>query len=103
MNSDNPENARISSIGGSSLLVAASAPASAGNAESALVPASIALLGDDACHAWVEFFASHIRNPNTRASYARAAHALFRWLGTGSSLNHLPWRSAGRSTWCASA
>ena len=81
MNSDTPENGRISPTGGSSLLVASSAPAIARVTESTLVPAPIALLGDDACHAWVEFFASHIRNPNTRASYARAAHALFRWLG----------------------
>ncbi len=71
MNSSIPENARISPTGGSGLLVAASAPATAEISESALVPAPIALLGDDACHAWVEFFASHIRNPNTRASYAR--------------------------------
>ena len=77
MNSDNPEIARTSPTGGSSLLVAASAPAAAGVADSALVPAPIAHLGDDACHSWVEFFASHIRNPNTRASYARAAHAMF--------------------------
>ncbi len=64
MNSDNPENGRISPTGGSSLLIAASAPATANIADSSLVPAPIALLGDDACHAWVEFFASHIRNPN---------------------------------------
>ena len=81
MNSDNPEIARISSTGGSGLLIAAPAPATAEISESALVPAPIARLGDDACHAWVEFFASRIRNPNTRASYTRAAHALFRWLG----------------------
>ena len=78
MNSSIPENPRSSPSGGSDLLAAAPAPAIP---ESALVPESVALLGDDACHAWVEFFASHIRNPNTRASYARAAHALFRWLG----------------------
>ena len=76
-----PENVRISPTGGSSLLVAASAPVTARVTKSALVPAPIARLGDDACHARVEFFASHIRNPNTRASCARAAHALFRWLG----------------------
>ena len=66
--------ARIAPTGGSWLLIASSAPATARVTESALVPAPVALLGDDACHAWVEFFASHIRNPNTRASFARAAH-----------------------------
>ena len=52
MNSSVPENGRISPTGGSSLVIAAPAPATAEITETALVPAPIALLGDDACHAW---------------------------------------------------
>ncbi len=45
----------------------------------AAVPAIIAARGDQAAWRYLEFFAAHIRNPNTRAAYARAASAFFAW------------------------
>ena len=49
-------------------------------AAAAAVPAQIAGRGPEAQETWLEFFAAQIRNPNTRAAYARAAYRLFDWL-----------------------
>jgi integrase/recombinase XerD len=43
------------------------------------LPALIAGAGERAAWRFVEFFTVHIRNPNTRAAYARAAGAFLRW------------------------
>ncbi len=43
------------------------------------VPAAVADAGEAAARRYVEFFAARIRNPNTRAAYARAASDLFGW------------------------
>ncbi len=43
------------------------------------VPASVAGQGDRAAMRYIEFFTAQIRNPNTRAAYARAASAFFAW------------------------
>ncbi len=43
------------------------------------VPAPITAEGERAAVRYVEFFTAHIRNPNTRAAYARAASAFFVW------------------------
>jgi len=43
------------------------------------VPALIAGAGDRASLRFLEFFTVNIRNPNTRAAYARAAGAFLRW------------------------
>lgn len=43
------------------------------------VPAVIADAGDKAVLRFVDFFTANIRNPNTRAAYARAARDFFRW------------------------
>ncbi len=54
----------------------------------AVVPAIIAAQGDQAAWRYFEFFAAHIRNPNTRAAYARAASAFFAWCeGLGLALH----------------
>ena len=45
----------------------------------AVVPAMIAAHGEKAAWRYLEFFAVSIRNPNTRAAYARAASAFFAW------------------------
>lgn len=45
-----------------------------------LVPAVIANAGDQAGRRFVEFFTANIRNPNTRAAYARAVGDFFAWL-----------------------
>ena len=37
------------------------------------VPATVADAGEAAARCYVEFSAAHIRNPNTRAAYARTA------------------------------
>jgi len=53
-----------------------------------VVPAMIAAQGDRAAWRYLEFFAAHIRNPNTRAAYARAASAFFAWCeGLGLALH----------------
>ena len=49
-------------------------------AATAAIPAQIAGRGPEARETWLEFFAAQIRNPNTRAAYARAAYRLFDWL-----------------------
>jgi len=43
------------------------------------VPALIARAGQQAAWRFLEFFTVNIRNPNTRAAYARAAGAFLRW------------------------
>lgn len=43
------------------------------------MPALIADRGQKAAWRYLEFFAVSIRNPNTRAAYARAASAFFAW------------------------
>lgn len=45
------------------------------------VPATVADAGEAAARRYVEFFAAAIRNPNTRAAYARAASEFFGWCG----------------------
>jgi site-specific recombinase XerD len=45
----------------------------------ALVPATVADAGAAAAQRYVEFFAAQLRNPNTRAAYARAASDFFTW------------------------
>ena len=44
-----------------------------------VVPAVIADLGDSAVKRFVEFFAAHIRNSNTRNAYAHATRRFFAW------------------------
>src|ERR1039458_5166889 len=43
------------------------------------VPAVIAAAGRKAARRFVEFFTANIRNPNTRAAYARAVAAFCAW------------------------
>lgn len=43
------------------------------------VPSPIMAEGERAATRYVEFFTAQIRNPNTRAAYARAAAAFFAW------------------------
>ena len=43
------------------------------------VPAPVMDAGDVAARRYVEFFAANIRNPNTRAAYARATGDFFAW------------------------
>lgn len=43
------------------------------------VPSSIADCGDKASYRFIEFFTANIRNPNTRAAYARAVLKFFAW------------------------
>jgi site-specific recombinase XerD len=45
-----------------------------------LVPAVVAGAGEHASKRFVEFFTANIRNPNTRAAYARSVGAFFLWL-----------------------
>src|SRR5450755_2147698 len=44
-----------------------------------LVPALIAMAGEQAGWRYVEFFTANIRNPNTRRAYARACSRFFAW------------------------
>src|ERR1700732_5038140 len=48
-------------------------------ADTYLVPALIADLGDQAGWRYVEFFTANIRNPHTRRAYARACARFFAW------------------------
>jgi site-specific recombinase XerD len=48
-------------------------------ADTYIVPALIADLGDAAGWRYVEFFTANIRNPNTRRAYARACARFFAW------------------------
>ncbi len=43
------------------------------------VPAVLEASGDDAIRRFTEFFTATIRNPNTRAAYARAVSGFFSW------------------------
>lgn len=54
-------------------------PAKALPAVSAAVPALVARDGDRTVKRFLEFFAAQIRNPNTRAAYARAARRFLDW------------------------
>src|SRR5450755_898024 len=47
-----------------------------------LVPALIAMAGEQAGWRYVEFFTANIRNPNTRRAYARACSRFFDWCET---------------------
>jgi site-specific recombinase XerD len=47
---------------------------------SSAVPAIVAAGGEDAAYRFLEFFAAHIRNRNTRAAYYRNVCSFFRWL-----------------------
>ncbi len=49
------------------------------SAETPLVPALIADVGEAASWRYVDFFTVNIRNPNTRRAYARACSAFFAW------------------------
>ena len=53
--------------------------APAASADTYIVPALVAALGDHASWRYVEFFAANIRNPNTRRAYARACGRFFGW------------------------
>ena len=44
-----------------------------------LIPVQVAAAGEHAAIRFVEFFTANIRNPNTRAAYARAVADFFRW------------------------
>ncbi len=44
-----------------------------------LMPAQIALAGEQAGLHYVEFFTANIRNPNMRRAYARACSRFFDW------------------------
>lgn len=48
-------------------------------ADTHVVPALIAELGEQAAWRYVEFFTANIRNPNTRRAYARACGQFFVW------------------------
>ena len=48
-------------------------------ADSYIVSALIAELGDQAAWRYVEFFTANIRNPHTRRAYARACARFFAW------------------------
>ena len=48
-------------------------------ADTRLVPALIADLGEQAGWRYVEFFTANIRNPHTRRAYARACSRFFAW------------------------
>ena len=44
-----------------------------------MVPALVLSAGEHGAYRFLEFFAAHIRNPNTRAAYFRDACAFFQW------------------------
>ena len=51
------------------------------------LPVQVVAGGDKAARRFIEFFTANIRNPNTRAAYARSVSDFFRWceqLGIGS-------------------
>jgi len=43
------------------------------------LPATISAAGENASRRFIEFFTANIRNPNTRAAYARAVRSFFDW------------------------
>ena len=59
------------------ILPVAGSPALPGGALA--VPSRVMAEGERAAARYVEFFTAQIRNPNTRAAYARAASAFFAW------------------------
>jgi site-specific recombinase XerC len=48
----------------------------------AVVPAIVADCGEQVAWRYLDFFAANIRNPNTRAAYARACSGFFAWCET---------------------
>ncbi len=59
-------------------------------ADTYIVPALIAAVGDQASWRYVEFFTANIRNPHTRGAYARACSRFFAWCETrGLSLTNI--------------
>lgn len=59
-------------------------------ATTATLPAVITAAGEHASRRFVEFFTANIRNPNTRAAYARAVGDFFAWLEeSGLLLEHV--------------
>lgn len=48
--------------------------------DASAVPAAVAAAGEDAAYRFLEFFAAHIRNRNTRAAYYRNVCNFLRWL-----------------------
>src|SRR5262245_5668653 len=63
------------------MILANNTPAVACNECRALaLPAIIVGAGEHASRRFIEFFTANIRNPNTRAAYARAVGAFFAWL-----------------------
>ena len=48
-----------------------------------LIPVQVAAAGEEAAIRFIEFFTANIRNPNTRAAYARAVADFFRWCEEG--------------------
>jgi len=44
-----------------------------------LIPVQVAAAGEQAAIRFIEFFTANIRNPNTRAAYARAVSDFFHW------------------------
>ena len=60
-------------------MVQPGALASVPSADTYIVPAIIAALGDQASWRYIEFFAANIRNPHTRRAYARACSQFFVW------------------------
>ena len=44
-----------------------------------LIPVQVAAAGEQAAIRFIEFFTANIRNPDTRAAYARAVSDFFRW------------------------
>src|SRR5271166_6557274 len=43
------------------------------------IPVQVAAAGKEAAKRFIEFFTANIRNPNTRAAYARSVAGFFRW------------------------
>jgi len=50
-----------------------------GTSSDLLLPVQITAAGEEAAKCFVKFFTANIRNPNTRAAYARAVASFFRW------------------------
>ena len=48
-----------------------------------LIPVQVAAAGEHATIRFIEFFTANIRNPNTRAAYARSVGDFFRWCERG--------------------
>jgi hypothetical protein len=64
----------------------------------AWIPEVIAYAGAEVTETYIDFFASTIRNRNTRAAYARACWQFFDWCGAhGQELTTV--RPCDRSTW----